>query len=95
MLRSPLVLSLTLAIAVGALSPALADGLVSNPPSPPTVTLTQAELQAIVKAESAKAIAQYEAQNAAPVYQKLQAAFSPKSVAIPALPPEISAPPAK
>ena len=65
----------TIAILTAFVAPALADE--------PTVSLTQAELQAIVKAESTKAIAQYEASSANSVYKKLQAAFAPRPAAVP------------
>lgn len=48
------------------------------PPSPPTVTLTQAELQTLVQAEASKAVADYVMQQAKPVYDKFQAAFASK-----------------
>jgi hypothetical protein len=53
----------------------------------PTVTLTQPELQALVAAETAKALASYNGQAAQAVYDKIKKAFAP-----PAPPP---APPAR
>lgn len=52
-------------------------------PSPePTVTLTRAELQAVIASESAKAVATYitqqEAGKAKGAYDKIGAAFAPK-----------------
>jgi hypothetical protein len=43
----------------------------------PSVTLTQPELQALVAAETAKALANYNAQAAQAVYDKVKKAFAP------------------
>lgn len=62
----------TVAFAVATLlvvSPALADEQ--------TVTLTQSELQAIVTAQVAQALAQAETQRAAPALKKVQEVFAP------------------
>jgi hypothetical protein len=59
-------------------------------PSPPTVTLTQAELQALLTSENAKAVANYAAQQAKETYERIQQAFNPKPPPItkePATPP--------
>ena len=45
----------------------------------PTVALTQPEIQAIVTAEVANAIAQLKKSEATPVYDKIKAAFTPTS----------------
>ena len=45
----------------------------------PTVALTQPEIQAIVTAEVASAIAQLKKSEATPVYDKIKAAFTPTS----------------
>ena len=72
MIKVPLVLSLLA-------TPAFAA---DASPSPPTVTLTQAELQTLVQAETSKAVANFAAQQetakAKSVYDKLQSAFAPK-----------------
>jgi hypothetical protein len=57
------------AIALFLSAPALAEE--------PSVTLTQPELQALVAAETAKALANYNAQLAQAVYDKVKKAFAP------------------
>ncbi len=53
--------------------------------APPTVTLTQPELSAIINAEASKAVAnfaaQQEAAKAKDAYEKVNEAFAPKSPA--------------
>jgi hypothetical protein len=50
----------------------------------PNVTLTQPELQALVSAETAKALASYNAQAAQAVYDKIKKAFAPAAPPAPA-----------
>lgn len=48
-----------------------------------TVTLTQPELQSLLAAESAHAVANYAAAQAKPVYDKVNKAFAPAPVPSP------------
>ena len=60
--------------------PLLAFGLfatTAHAADAPTVALTQPEIQAIVTAEVANAIAQLKKSEATPVYDKIKAAFAP------------------
>ncbi len=63
----------------------LAPSLAFAADAPPTVTLTQPELSAIINAEASKAVAnfaaQQEAAKAKDVYAKVNEAFAPKSPA--------------
>ena len=52
---------------------------VSHAQEPPTVALTQDELETLSNAQIAQAFAQAEAQKAAAVLQKMREAFAPKA----------------
>ena len=70
----------------------LIAGPASAQDAAPTVSLTRPELDAIVKAEQARAVAADAAEQAKAAYDKVKAAFAPKAPAALPSPPSSTSP---